>query len=77
MNKTQLAEKRYLEEQIKEDYKNYNNQLQKTKKTTKLQKKKQHEINERRALFRKQNELNEEKKQYEGKQKRKYNRWRY
>ena len=46
MNKTRLAEKRYRDEQIrksKEDYKKHNHQLQRTKKTTKLQKKKQYD----------------------------------
>ena len=47
MNKTQLAEKRYT-------VKNYNNQLQKPK----SQKKKQYEINKRRAFIEKQNKSN-------------------
>ena len=50
---------------------NYNNQLQKTKKVPNLQKKKQNEIKKRKALLRKQNEMSEEIKQYERKQKRK------
>ena len=37
MNKTQLAEKRYRDKQVKDDYNFSSNQLQKT---TKLQKKK-------------------------------------
>ena len=32
MNKTRLAEKPYRDKQNEKDYKNYNNQLQKTKK---------------------------------------------
>ena len=53
----------------KVDYKKYNHQLQKTKKT-KLQKKKQYELNKRRALIREQNESNKEIKQNERRQKR-------
>ena len=55
----------------KEEYKKYNRQLQKTKKTTKLQKKKQYELIKRRTLIRKQNESNKEIKQNERLQKRK------
>ena len=44
--------------------------LQKTKKTTKLQNKKQYELNKRRTLIRKQNESNKETKQNERRQKR-------
>ena len=44
-------------------------QLQKTKKTTKLQKKKQYELRRRRTLIRKQNESNKETKQNERRQK--------
>ena len=55
MNKTRLAVKRYRD----------NHQSQKTK----LQKKKQYEVNKKRALIRKQNEINL-KKQKERKQKR-------
>ena len=57
MNRSQLAEKRYRDE-------NYNNQLPKTK----LQNKKQHELNKK-TIFREQNELKKEIKQYERKQK--------
>ena len=39
MDKTRLAEKRYRDKQNKDHYKNFNNPLQKTKKTTKLLKK--------------------------------------
>ena len=49
-------------EKIKDDYKNYNQHLRKTKSTTKLQKKKQCELNERRILIRKQSESNRENK---------------
>ena len=55
---------------IEENYNDYNHQLQKTKKTTKLQKKKQDELNKRRILIRKQNESNREIKQNERRQKR-------
>ena len=37
-------------EKIKKDYKKYNHQLQKSKNTTKLQKKKDYELNKRRKL---------------------------
>ena len=53
---------------IKKNYKDYNQQLQKTKKTTRLQKKKQYEINRIRKLIRKQNESNKETKRNERKQ---------
>ena len=43
MDKTRLAEKRHRDIQNTEDYKYYNNQLQKTK----LQKKKQYESNKK------------------------------
>ena len=59
MNKTHLAEKRYSDKQKSENCKTYNNQLQQTKETTKLQKKKQYELN---------------KKQYESKKEIKQNR---
>ena len=52
-----------------EDYKKYNRQLQKTKKPTKLQKKKEYELNKRRKLITRQNESNREKKQNERRQK--------
>ena len=52
------------------DYKNYNHQLQKTKKPTKLQKKKEYELNKRRKLIRIQNESNKETKQNQRRQKR-------
>ena len=52
-----------------EDYKNYNHQLQKTKKLTKLQKKKEYELNKRKKLIRIQNESNKETKQNERRQK--------
>ena len=55
---------------IKENYDDYNHQIQKTKKPTKLQKKKQYELNKRRKLIRRQNESNREKKQNERRQKR-------
>ena len=55
---------------IEENYNDYNHQLQKTKKTTKLQKKKQYELNKRRKLITRQIESNKEFKQNEGKQKR-------
>ena len=45
-------------------------QLQETKKTTKLEKKKHHELNKRRTLIREQNESNKETKQNERRQKR-------
>ena len=45
-------------------------QLQKTKKKTKLQKKKQYQVNRRRVLIRKQNESNREIKRNERRQKR-------
>ena len=57
-------------EKCEEDYRKYNRQLQKLKKTTKLQKKKQYETIKRRILIRKQNELNKELKQHERRQKR-------
>ena len=44
--------------------------MQKTKKTTKLQKKKQIELNKRRTLIRKQNESNKETKQNQRRQRR-------
>ena len=53
----------------KEDYRKYNHQLQRTKKTTKLQTKKQYDLNKRRKLIRKQTEANKEIKQNERKQK--------
>ena len=53
-----------------EDYKKYNHQLQKTKKPTKLQKKKEYELNKRRKLIRIQNESNKETKQKERRQRR-------
>ena len=56
---------------IKENYDDYNCQLQKTKKSTKLQKKKEYELNKRRKLIRRQNESNREKKQNERRQKEK------
>ena len=46
---------------IKENYDDYNHQLQKTKKPTKLQKKKEYELNKRRKLIRRQNESNRKK----------------
>ena len=46
----------------KENYDDYNHQLQKTKKPTKLQTKKEYELNKRRKLIRRQNESNREKK---------------
>ena len=55
---------------IKENYDDYNHQLQKTKKKTKLQKKKEYELSKRRKLIRIQNESNREKKQNERRQKR-------
>ena len=45
---------------IEEDYKNCIHQLQ--KETTKFKKKKRYELNKRRALLRKQNEIIKEKK---------------
>ena len=82
-NKTRLAEKRYRDKLKKdkeknkikkirkreEDYKNYNRQLQKTKKLTNLQKK-EYELNKRRKLIRIQEEPNKETKQNERRQKR-------
>ena len=53
-----------------EDYKKYNHQLQRTKQTTKLQKKKLFELNKRRVLIRKQNESKKEIKRNERRQKR-------
>ena len=47
---------------IKENYDDYNHQLQKTKKPTKLQKKKEYELNKRRKMIRRQNESSREKK---------------
>ena len=47
---------------IKENYNDYNQQIQKTKRPTKLQKKKEYELNKRRKLIRRQNESNREKK---------------
>ena len=64
LNKTPLAR----DKQIKEDNKNYNNELRITKKTTKVQKLKQFELNKRRTLLGKQNEPNKETK-YEKKTK--------
>ena len=55
---------------IKENYDDYNHQIQKTKKPTKLQKKKEYELNKKRKLIRRQNELDREKKQNERRQKR-------
>ena len=55
---------------IKENYDDYNRQLQKTEKSTKLQKKIEYELNKRRKLIRRQNESNREKKQNERRQKR-------
>ena len=55
---------------IKENYNDYNHQLQKTKKPTKLQEKKEYELNKRRKLIRRQNELNKERKRIERRQKR-------
>ena len=55
---------------IKENYDDYNRQLQKTQKSTKLQKKKEYELNKRRKLIRRQNESNRERKQNERRQKR-------
>ena len=55
---------------MKKILKKNNQQLQKTKKPTKLQKKKQYELNKRRILIRKQTESNKEMKQNERKQKR-------
>ena len=49
---------------------NYNRQPQKTKKSTRLQQKKEYELNKRRKLIRRQNESNREKKQNERRQKR-------
>ena len=54
---------------IKENYDDYNHQLQKTKKPTKLQKKKEYELNKRRKLIRRQNESNKETKQNERRRK--------
>ena len=53
---------------LEEDYKKYNHQLQKT--TTKLQKKKDYELNKRRKLISIQNESKKETKQNERRQKR-------
>ena len=53
----------------KENYNNYNQRLQKTKETNKLQKKKQHELNRRKTLIRKQTESNKETKRNERRQK--------
>ena len=53
-------------------YKNYNHQLQKIRKTTKLQKKKQYESIKRKVLLRKQTESNKKIKQ-----KRKHIRWKF
>ena len=51
-------------------YEKYNHQQpQKTKMTTKIQKKKQYELKNRKRLFRKQTQLNREIKQNERKQK--------
>ena len=55
---------------IKENCDDYNRQLQKTKKSTKLPKKKEYELNKRRKFIRRQNESNREKKQNERRQKR-------
>ena len=52
-----------------EDYKNHNHHLRKTKKSTKLQKKKLYELNKRGSLIRKQNESNNEIKRNETRQK--------
>ena len=69
-NKTRLVENVYRVKKTKANYNDYIHQLQKTKKTTKLQKKKQYEINKGRTLIRKQNESNKETKQSERRQKR-------
>ena len=45
-----------------EDYKKFNHRLQKTKKTTRLQKKNQYESIKRKVSLRKQTESNKEKK---------------
>ena len=58
MDKTRLVEKRYRDEQNKEDWKNFNNQFQETKRPTKIQKRKQYELNKKRASIRKRNESN-------------------
>ena len=57
-------------QKIEEECKKHNHQLQKTKKTTKLQKKKQYELNKRKTLSRKQTESNQETKQNERRQER-------
>ena len=49
MKKTRIAEKPYRDKHNKQDYKNYNNQLQ--KKTTKLQKKKQYDLYKKELLL--------------------------
>ena len=72
INKTQLAEKRFEDKQIKEDHKLYNNHLQKTKETTKLQKK-QYELIKKLVLTRKQRQSNKKLKPYERKPKREKN----
>ena len=47
------------------DYKNYNHQLRKTKKSTNYKRKKLYELNKTRVLIRKQNESNKEVKRNE------------
>ena len=69
MDETRLGDKRYRLKQTKEDYQNLNKEFQKTKETTKLQKKNQYKINKK-VLIGKQNESNKEIKQNERKQKR-------
>ena len=69
MDETRLGDKRYRLKQTKEDYQNLNKEFQKTKETTKLQKKNQYKIIKK-VLIGKQNESNKEIKQNERKQKR-------
>ena len=56
---------------IKENYNEYKQHLQKTKKTTKLQNIKQNDLNKRNILIRKQTKSNREKKQNERRKKKK------
>ena len=68
-NKKHKKQNKKIRKHDVEDYKKYNRQLQKTKRPTKLQKKKEYELNKRRKLIRIQNESNKETKQNERRQK--------
>ena len=46
---TRFAEKRHRDKQNKEEYKIYNNQLQKTKKTTELEMNQQYELKKKKV----------------------------